>query len=544
MPQKIFISYRREDAGANALGISQYLEHGFGRKNVFIDVDMRAGTNFPAVLQQRLAECKVMLVLIGPEWLNARDEQGNRRLDFPDDWVRLEIARALKQKITVIPVRVNGATLPLRGALPEDIRGLLDHQAVSVTLAGFRNEMSGLVRDIRSIPSPKPWRRFGAIAAGLLLLLTVLGLAWSAVFTNVIERIRLTLSSQISKTGTQDLIWSSRPGEWVMYAIDNNPVAYYFKPSSIKVFGDRVAYAARWPVNSHAPPAPQEKTSARGAYEENITVLDCKKSTMLLAERTIFNSAGEIISHFKRGDPETLDFSLGEPVKRDTILSTAQTIMCDEQIRASVPSQLAKMKLTYLSPAPSGDGDVFYGPKKTIAGSPYQTETWFVVKSFKEHNFSDVFPAISNIVGLPTGYYIFAELLQINCSERKQRIHKMEYLDQENNLIYLALPPIQPMDVKDGSLFAMVLDAVCGPNVGGRYGGINYATYKSGGQGEQHIVISVEQTESNVKVSFQAAPGGEGKGTGTLADGRVASMTLESTAPGCPGSYDASFKFR
>ena len=266
MPQKIFISYRREDAGANALGISQYLEHEFGRKNVFIDIDMRAGTNFPAVLEQRLAECKVMLVLIGPEWLNARDEQGHRRLDIPDDWVRLEIARALKRNITVIPVRVNGATLPLRETLPEDIRGLLDHQAVSVTLAGFRNEMSGLVRDIRSIPSPKPsWLRYGAIAAGLLILLLGLGLFQ----TNAIERIRLLLYSHTSKTETQNLIWSSLPGEWVMYAFDTKPVAYYFKPSSIKVFGDQVAYTARWPVNTDAPPAPQEQISDRGAYEEN-----------------------------------------------------------------------------------------------------------------------------------------------------------------------------------------------------------------------------------------------------------------------------------
>jgi hypothetical protein len=57
MPQKIFISYRREDAGANALGISQYLEKEFGRKNVFIDVDMHAGAKFPVLLAQRLAEC-------------------------------------------------------------------------------------------------------------------------------------------------------------------------------------------------------------------------------------------------------------------------------------------------------------------------------------------------------------------------------------------------------------------------------------------------------------------------------------------------------
>lgn len=85
MRSKIFISYRRQDSGANALGIGQYLENEFGARNVFIDVDMRAGSKFPKVLEQRLAECKVMLVLIGPDWLNAKDEQGQRRLDDPDD---------------------------------------------------------------------------------------------------------------------------------------------------------------------------------------------------------------------------------------------------------------------------------------------------------------------------------------------------------------------------------------------------------------------------------------------------------------------------
>jgi hypothetical protein len=150
MSLKIFISYRRQDSGANALGIGQYLEKAFGRKNVFIDVDMRAGTKFPQMLEERLAECKVMLVLIGSDWLNAADEQGRRRLDDPDDWVRLEIAHALNRNITVIPVSVNAAQLPTRAKLPNDIQGLLDHQAVSVTLAGFRSEMSRLVRDIRA----------------------------------------------------------------------------------------------------------------------------------------------------------------------------------------------------------------------------------------------------------------------------------------------------------------------------------------------------------------------------------------------------------
>jgi|SRR6478609_4918266 hypothetical protein len=104
MGQKIFISYRRQDSAASAIGIGQYLENEFGRKNVYIDIDMHAGTKFPAVIEKRLAECKVLLVLIGPEWIKAQDELGLPRLQKSNDWVRLEIAYALKQNLTVIPV--------------------------------------------------------------------------------------------------------------------------------------------------------------------------------------------------------------------------------------------------------------------------------------------------------------------------------------------------------------------------------------------------------------------------------------------------------
>jgi len=101
MRGKIFISYRRDDSASLALGIYQFLERQFGRNNVFIDVDMQAGAKFPDLLERRLGECKILLALIGPRWLDARDDAGNRRLDDPNDWVRLEIARALKRGITV-----------------------------------------------------------------------------------------------------------------------------------------------------------------------------------------------------------------------------------------------------------------------------------------------------------------------------------------------------------------------------------------------------------------------------------------------------------
>jgi hypothetical protein len=173
---KIFINYRRNDTAAHAVGIGQYLAREFGSRRVFIDIDMRAGQRFPQVLDKRLSRCKVMLVLIGPNWLDARDDDGSRRLDNPADWVRLEIARALARKITVIPVLVAGALLPKRSELPEPLRPMLDNQLVTITTTGFRSEMAGLVKDIREIPSA--WSR---ISAGLRALDIVAGSAWRLV---------------------------------------------------------------------------------------------------------------------------------------------------------------------------------------------------------------------------------------------------------------------------------------------------------------------------------------------------------------------------
>lgn len=251
MPLKVFISYRRQDSAASAIGIGQYLETEFGRKNVYIDVDMQAGAKYPAVIEKRLAECSVLLVLIGPDWL---------KLLKPNDWVQREIAYALKRDITVIPVLIDGAQLPDKELLPDDIQGLLDHQAASVSIAGFRNEMAGLVRDVRSIRTPKPWRLFGGLTAAIVLSLIGGIFVYSFGFHNLAGRIRLLISSPRLVTTTQNGIWNSPPGEWTMYAFDQAPVAYYLKPSSLKVFGDRVAYTGRYPLHANVSGASSQST--------------------------------------------------------------------------------------------------------------------------------------------------------------------------------------------------------------------------------------------------------------------------------------------
>ena len=548
MSQKIFISYRRQDAAANALGIGQYLEHEFGRRNVFIDVDMRAGAKFPTVLEQRLAECKVMIVLIGPDWLKSRDGQGDRRLDHPDDWVRLEIAHALRRNITVIPVRVNGAELPARAALPEDIRGLLDHQAVSVTNTGFRHEMSGLVKDIRSIPAPRagrPLKAVAALAAGLLLVLAALVVVQAFGRLKPFDSIHPFAFLEPTTTTKPTGIWSSSPGEWVLYAYDQNWVGYYFKLGSVKTFGENVTYIARFPFKPLE--AGEKSERPLGAYQDDRIVFDCKKSVYATAETTIYNRAGEIISHFKRAEPEAMDMSTGGAVPSGSILSLAQYLTCNEQIRMPLAEQIKRAKLTYLSSIQ--EADLLYDSPQKISTSPGQFEVLVVAKYFRVHSYPDITNG-HPIIGIPGSFNLQAQSAKINCADRTILSTKLEYYDSENNLLFInAIPNTQPTKIDEGKPFTLLLNALCGGLVShatkasGTYEGMNIATVNASGQGEEKITITVEQTENDLKVSFQTASGGEGKGTGTLKGDEVASMSLQSTAPGCPGSYDVSFKF-
>jgi hypothetical protein len=166
MAGKIFINYRREDSAPHALNVAQYLEKTFGKTTIFIDIDrLRAGQKFAAVLEEKLSQCKVTLAIIGPNWVDVRDQKtGTRRLDNPEDWVRLEIERALARKIPVIPILVAGATLPAKGDLPPSLQPLIEHQYAKLTTTGFRHEMAGLAHDVDGLIGRRPWAK---IAVGV-----------------------------------------------------------------------------------------------------------------------------------------------------------------------------------------------------------------------------------------------------------------------------------------------------------------------------------------------------------------------------------------
>lgn len=150
---KIFISYRRDDSAAYAGRLYDRLVSHFGRGHVFMDIDqIEPGEVFDQVIKDKLAAVQVAVVLIGERWLDIADASGQRRLDNPDDWVRLEIAALLERNIRVIPVLVGAATMPKPTQLPECMIPLTRRHALEITShPRFHTDADKLIKALEKI---------------------------------------------------------------------------------------------------------------------------------------------------------------------------------------------------------------------------------------------------------------------------------------------------------------------------------------------------------------------------------------------------------
>ena len=158
----IFISYRREETHAYAGRLYDRLCDHFGEDRVFMDVDSIAfGVDFTKAVVEAVSECDILLVLIGRDWLVVTDSEGRRRIDNPNDWVRMEIETALQRDIRVVPVLTDGAVLPQAHDLPQSLQSLIRRQALALSHEGFRSEVARLmsaideVLEVGSSPSAK-----------------------------------------------------------------------------------------------------------------------------------------------------------------------------------------------------------------------------------------------------------------------------------------------------------------------------------------------------------------------------------------------------
>jgi hypothetical protein len=146
-PGRIFISYRREETAYPAGWLYDRLADRFGAGQVFKDVDsIRLGDDFVEVITRAVGSCDVLLALIGDQWLTANDERGRRRLDDPDDFVRLEIEAALTRQVRVIPILIDGARMPHAEDLPDSLAKLVRRQALELSPASFEFDTSRLLK--------------------------------------------------------------------------------------------------------------------------------------------------------------------------------------------------------------------------------------------------------------------------------------------------------------------------------------------------------------------------------------------------------------
>jgi hypothetical protein len=145
MPPRIFISYRRDDAASDAGRLADHLGRRFGRDRVFIDVDsIEPGADFIQALHRSLADTAAVLIVIGPRWTTVTGADGTKRLDNPQDFVRLEVEAALGRTIPVVPVLVQGATMPRAEDLPAPRAALATRQAVTLDYAEFHDDAERL----------------------------------------------------------------------------------------------------------------------------------------------------------------------------------------------------------------------------------------------------------------------------------------------------------------------------------------------------------------------------------------------------------------
>jgi hypothetical protein len=164
---RVFISYRRDDAAGYAGRLEEALERRLGHGSVFRDViDITPGADFVAAIRARLAGAQTVLVLIGPRWAG-EGAVGQRRIDDPGDFVRLEVAMALDSGVRVLPVLLPGAEMPSEADLPEPLKPLARRHALTLGDTHWQADMARLIQALGLRPRRSfwPWALAGALLA-------------------------------------------------------------------------------------------------------------------------------------------------------------------------------------------------------------------------------------------------------------------------------------------------------------------------------------------------------------------------------------------
>ena len=283
----VFISYRRDDTAGYAGRLYDALAAHFGRDLVFIDVDsIRAGDNFVDVIDRWIASSSVVIVLIGKTWLNSAGAHG-RRLDDPHDFVRLEVASALRQKIPVIPVLVGGAKMPAPDDLPAPLAPLAQINAIEIFDQLFRDSVRHLIEALRPFVYPRPffWRWSKPVPSRLKLWL------WATVLVVVVGVTGVILSLKRSAdhdNTTEDV--APPPSETLVGPEESNSSSTPVKVTAVSAVTElpKVVEASK---NVMLPGSSSQVTGPvkpRILWRANVTVGDAWHLVGIAADGTVY----------------------------------------------------------------------------------------------------------------------------------------------------------------------------------------------------------------------------------------------------------------
>lgn len=160
MTGKIFLNYRREDSSGHTGRISDRLIAHFGKDNVFFDIDtIPSGKDFVQVIDEAIQSCDVFICTIGRYWLEAKNNDGSRRLENPNDFVRHEIATALQKRIRIIPILVHSARVPTKSELPNEIADIVNLNMIEINDQRFNADTEHLIKEIEEAIKEEEKRR-------------------------------------------------------------------------------------------------------------------------------------------------------------------------------------------------------------------------------------------------------------------------------------------------------------------------------------------------------------------------------------------------
>jgi hypothetical protein len=255
--------------------------------------------------------------------------------------------------------------------------------------------------------------------------------------------------------------------EWTVFAVNAAGYPQYMKVSSIRQFGDRVAFQGR----THADPKLPiygTATFPDGTFSENTLVIDCKQKIMALADVKAVSSTEQILGSYKWADPDLLNLSAGQAITPGLVGDFARMIVCDEKFRTPLvdKEQLASMSFSDVSSTSNGDGEVYYQAMKNNEVPEGQKDVIVVIRQITELKLAG--PQIKLAPGEDLGTFktgVYWDRFQ--CQQKKVVALKTESYDASNNLKQLGVADLSKelgwMEFGDTSPFALIQRIVCGP---------------------------------------------------------------------------------